>query len=807
MPATIDTLLYVLGLEHGGLKRNAKEADAIVNRLTKSMTGALKRIGVAAMAGFGAYKFTDFVKNITLTAARAQELNIVLENTGKVAGYSSEYLAQEERKIKALGITTQASRNLLIRFMQSQLEVGKAANIARAAQDLAVIGMMDSSQAAETLTYAIAAQRPILLRQFGIVTDLGEVFGNYAKQLGKSAEDLTEVEKRTAMYNLVMENASRVTGTYEAAMTTAGKQFRSLNRYFTEAANAIGEHLLPAFSGFVTVITDVLKNVRALFDPTGTLMAKYTKMKKTFDASAGSINVLIARYKELRSKQKLTTDESAEYERIIKQIALAMPNVTREYDAQGRMIGIVVTHLDREIERRRELLKLTEHKLYAKLMEEWKEAVQQVRHYTAEQKYLVANERIVREEIAEATKAFLEKSKYTREARYPVKQYSEVVKENQEQIDKWADKLREATQALKIFRGETVKAPMPELPPPPPLPKPLSEIPLPNVDEYLKETERWVKETIRIDENRYRWLYEHEEISLANYVAFLRNKLSYTEQYSDQWMAIQARIEAVKQEAEDKDEQREDKLARDRQKELDEIEEHHGFLFAAYDSFWNSLYDLDMTGSERRKAIHRSMNAYIIGLMADQLKQEIKNKLASKAITESIKRSELATYVAFSAKYIALAAKEAAAAVAAAGKFIYQAVAKIFSAHAGIPWVGVAIATAFVAAMMSQIGRFKKFAGGGLVEGLLAGQDKLMALLTAGEYVLPKPAVARIGVPTLEHMRTTGKVPRPVTINIDMGGFSFAGMERKDAYLTEDFITTRVSEAVKEALEKRELTL
>jgi len=258
----VDQLKYILGLDIRGLQKNAALADKQVNALSKSMTGAFKRIGAAAIAYFGVRRFGGLIKDITLTAARAEELQVVLENVGRVAGYSAEFLAKEERKIKALGITTQASRTLLVRFMQSQLDVAKATDIARAAQDLAPIALMDSSQAAEQLTFAIAAQRPILLRQFGIVTDLSEVFGKYAKTLRKSAEDLNEVEKRTAMYNIIMENAARAAGTYEAAMETAGKQFRSMNRYVVETANAIGQYLLPAFSGFVTIITNTLKTLR-----------------------------------------------------------------------------------------------------------------------------------------------------------------------------------------------------------------------------------------------------------------------------------------------------------------------------------------------------------------------------------------------------------------------------------------------------------------------------------------------------------------------------------------------------------------
>lgn len=266
---TIDVLQYVIGVDNKDLQAGAQQAERSVENMAQSIQGTLRGLGLAFAGVFGlqqmrklAESVGNFALQVTMTAARTEELDIVLRQVGQTAGYAYSYLKQQEEQIKSLGITTQASRTLLIRFMQSQLDVADAAKIARAAQDLAVIAMMDSSEAAETLTYAIAAQRPILLRQFGIVTDLSEVFGKQAKALGKHAEDLTEYEKRMAFFNVVMEQAARVSGTYEAAMTTAGKQARSLARYTEEAANAIGNILLPMFSQMVQDMTQGFKDIQ-----------------------------------------------------------------------------------------------------------------------------------------------------------------------------------------------------------------------------------------------------------------------------------------------------------------------------------------------------------------------------------------------------------------------------------------------------------------------------------------------------------------------------------------------------------------
>jgi hypothetical protein len=50
-------------------------------------------------------------------------------------------------------------------------------------------------------------------------------------------------------------------------------------------------------------------------------------------------------------------------------------------------------------------------------------------------------------------------------------------------------------------------------------------------------------------------------------------------------------------------------------------------------------------------------------------------------------------------------------------------------------------------------------------------------------------------------------MPGQTVIKVDMGGFTFAGMSKTEAFLTETFITDRVVKAIKDALAKRKLRL
>jgi len=857
--AVVDYLKYIIGLDTGPLASDARGAENIVGSMTSKITGLMTKMATAIGVGFGAYKLVDFIKGATLTTARLEEMDIVLKTVGESAGYSLGYLKQEEERIKGLGITTQASRELLIRFMQSELDVADAAKIARAAQDFAVIGMMDSSQAAEQLTFAIAAQEPRILRQFGIVTDLSEVFGKYAKSLGKSAEALTEHEKRTALFNVIMENAARVTGTYEAAMTTAGKQLRSLPRYFEEASAKIGQYFMPVLRALTRDLTNFLKplgysdddpyGIRNAFKRLGEItLGVYEKVKNFLlmllahlPQIETTIKALIALeiakwiYGIVTAMKALQTKTLVG---LVATIAVAAAAATGALDA---IFGYVDRLMDKLLdipesvatgnEAFRETITVLEKlkalsvgetmfklptgemkkieedagELYEQLskltqtpvatLDLWK--IEQMLNYYRSQipeaqkasgKVQVDTEKDTQGKLADAKLEGMVKC-LDLEKKYEIKSYEEHIQGLKNIL---ASENLTADQRLKL---QTI----------------ISDTETEHNLSFNEKLKGWMEKRIeeiktetekkkQILDNEYQWEYDQGEMNLEAYKVYLAGKLVAAEKYSDEWMAIMAKIKAVQDGMAQDAEATEEKKRRD-------FEETWGFVIAGYDTFWQTILDSHITGSERLKAIMDSMAQELVASEARELKKSIINWLiANKVITEG-RKSAVIEILSGSVKVIAALAKEGWEAVKAAAKFIYKAVASIYSAHAWIPFVGVAIAAGLVALMMKTINKFAKFAEGGLVTGLAKGKDKILAALTVGEYIVRKPVVEAIGVPALAYMNRTGQMPGQTVIKVDMGGFTFAGMSKTEAFLTETFITDRVVKAIKDALAKRKLRL
>lgn len=109
--------------------------------------------------------------------------------------------------------------------------------------------------------------------------------------------------------------------------------------------------------------------------------------------------------------------------------------------------------------------------------------------------------------------------------------------------------------------------------------------------------------------------------------------------------------------------------------------EAQAILATANDTFWQLVVRGDMTGSEKRKAIWNSTRSVIMSIIADTVKAEI---LADFAVSK--------------------------AAIKLVTSNLAAAASKIFKAHAGIPFAGVAIAAGLIAAMyatMKGLGAFE----------------------------------------------------------------------------------------------------
>ncbi|MCK5558059.1 MAG: hypothetical protein KAJ01_06765, partial [Candidatus Hydrogenedentes bacterium] len=240
----------------------SKKSTTAVKKQFDVLAASMKKVGLGLTA-VGAVG-VGLTAKTTLLAARVETLGVVLKTVGGHAGYSAAQLQEFEDAVKSQGITTQVARTALTRMMQAQLDLTKSTDLARIAQDAAVIAGINSSEAFNNMIYAINTLNPRVLKTMGLTISLEQAYSEYAKTQGITVNQITMQTKKQIAMNEVIKAGSMITGAYTSAMDTAGKKMSSLSRHFEEAGVALGQAFLPLFSALIDLVTKLIKGFNSL---------------------------------------------------------------------------------------------------------------------------------------------------------------------------------------------------------------------------------------------------------------------------------------------------------------------------------------------------------------------------------------------------------------------------------------------------------------------------------------------------------------------------------------------------------------
>jgi hypothetical protein len=265
--------------------QQASQAAEGFSKTTGRLNSAMIGLGVgaatasAAIIAFGIKSFN--------AAARVDELNYAIDAIGKSTGLGGQALADEAAEVKGMGIEMEIAQKSVLKFAQNNLELGKASDIARIAQDLAIISGENSTDTFNKLTHAVITGRSEVLKSVGIQENAGQMYAKFAKSIGKTTKQLSYQEKQQAVLQGVMKEGTKVFGTYEAAMKSPGKTLRSFARLHNELQVVMGNVLLAAFGPIILAAYDLEKAITKAVEKNKTfqsvlmaLQAVFTKLTK-----------------------------------------------------------------------------------------------------------------------------------------------------------------------------------------------------------------------------------------------------------------------------------------------------------------------------------------------------------------------------------------------------------------------------------------------------------------------------------------------------------------------------------------------
>lgn len=237
----------VLPQANDNISRSITQQIAAFNGLGASVTNVTGIVGRFFPMLSGLASASAVVNSVNL-AARYDTLGVVLHQVGKNAGYTAQEMDRYAAAVQRSGITMTEARNTVTRMTQAQLDLSKSSQLARVAQDAAVIGNTNSSDALERMVVGIQSAQVEILRGIGLNVNFEQSYATLARSLGKTTNDLTEIEKSQARFNVVLQAGTQIQGTYAASLETPSKQLSSMSRIVEDMALQFGQKLMPAYT-------------------------------------------------------------------------------------------------------------------------------------------------------------------------------------------------------------------------------------------------------------------------------------------------------------------------------------------------------------------------------------------------------------------------------------------------------------------------------------------------------------------------------------------------------------------------------
>ena len=217
----------------------AGRAEGATTLLSSSFNN-LKKYIEAAAAALALMKLAEYAKDTLLLAARYETLGVVINVIGKTAGYTATQMSEFQKGLQKTGISAIEARAGLALMGQANIDFVNSSKLARIAQDAAVIGNINSSEAFNRMMTGLATGQSIILHHLGLMTNFEQAYLDAAHAMGKTTNDLTEVEKGMIRANETIRAGAGIAGSYEAAMGTVGKQLTSMPRYIQDFMVQIG---------------------------------------------------------------------------------------------------------------------------------------------------------------------------------------------------------------------------------------------------------------------------------------------------------------------------------------------------------------------------------------------------------------------------------------------------------------------------------------------------------------------------------------------------------------------------------------
>lgn len=272
-----------------GVKPALADVDSAAQTAMAGLGGLAKTLGVIGVA-FAAMEIGNVVVDLGKVGAASQKLQSSFSTLASGVGASSQVMLDALRSasggaISDYNLMLSANRAMLLGVADSAQEMTALMEVA--SRRGATMGL-DMTTAFDNLVTGLGRASPDILDNLGITLDAVEVYEDYAKSVGKVASELEEADKKQALVNLVMQEATgagvaQVSGFEQMAASTAN--FKA----------ELGMLVAVPVSEFFKTLAGAMQGANAFFSE--------ARIQQDFEASAyGKLTAAMQEYNAAREE-------------------------------------------------------------------------------------------------------------------------------------------------------------------------------------------------------------------------------------------------------------------------------------------------------------------------------------------------------------------------------------------------------------------------------------------------------------------------------------------------------------------------
>ena len=280
-----------------------KNADQAV----KGLSGRMKKFATGLAATGVAYKAIGATIEGVKLAGKLEGVEQAFNNMRDAAGFTINTFSKLDKALNGtadrITVMEQANSAMLLGIVDSDDQM---AQMFDTAQRLARAVGQDATYGIESLVTGLGRQSKLMLDNLGIMVDVAKANKEYAEELGKTASELTETERKQAFINKALAEGQRLAdGLGEEFLTTSDK-IAQFNTSYTNLSIALGEAVVDA--GILSWMDTLSTSITGLLEIRRNELAINERAKTKYGDNSEAINQLNTQIdNQIEKHEKLRT--------------------------------------------------------------------------------------------------------------------------------------------------------------------------------------------------------------------------------------------------------------------------------------------------------------------------------------------------------------------------------------------------------------------------------------------------------------------------------------------------------------------